>query len=406
MARLIVRCNYFRGTKSSRHKANHVKYIGTREGVELNPEMLKYFFEDDDIESKKDNYIEYLANRPGAVKEFGSMHGLFSTSDSEINLEGVMEQVATHTAPVWISVVSMKREDAHMLGYENIGAWRSLFRRHIDDMVKSFRIDAENLEWYAAFHNESHHPHCHLVIFDRNAKQGHLSKKGIETFRSSLANDVFRRELTALYQYKSNQRATVKQTVRKELTDAMRKVEDERRYVSKIYPKMCLLSEALRNHKGKKKYGYLNKATKQMVNEIVELLQYYPTVREAYEKWMAYEKAVRGFYAEEDGFDIPLVQNREFVSIKNDIIAQALDITPTEVYQSKQGNSPLNDIANTSQSLLRSFEQVVNSLIEDTKQTQQQGAVDSKERAKIKRKRQALGQKQDDDEDEAQVMKM
>ena len=273
-------------------------------------------------------------------------------------------------------------------------------------MVKSFRIDAENLEWYAAFHNESHHPHCHLVIFDRNAKQGHLSKKGIESFRSSLANDVFRRELTALYQNKSNQRANVKKTVRKELADAMRGVENERRYVREIYPKMCLLSEALRDHKGKKKYGYLNKATKQMVDEIVELLQRYPTVREAYDKWMAYEKALRGFYTEEDGFDIPLVQNKEFTSIKNEIVAQALDITPTEDYKSMQGYESLANTANASQSLLRYFERVVNSLIADTQPTQQQRAVDSKEMAKIKQKRQALGQKQDDDEDESQGIHM
>ena len=71
-----------------------------------------------------------------------------------------------------------------------------------------------------------------------------------------------------------------------------------------------------------------------------------------------------------------------------------------------QGYESLANTANASQSLLRYFERVVNSLIADTQPTQQQRAVDSKEMAKIKQKRQALGQKQDDDEDESQGIHM
>ena len=32
-------------------------------------------------------------------------------------------------------------------------------------LYENCKIDSRNLKWYAAFHNESHHPHVHLVVY-------------------------------------------------------------------------------------------------------------------------------------------------------------------------------------------------------------------------------------------------
>jgi len=49
MAKLIFRSNYFKN-ESARHKANYVKYLGTREGAAFDPEQLpKAFYEDADM---------------------------------------------------------------------------------------------------------------------------------------------------------------------------------------------------------------------------------------------------------------------------------------------------------------------------------------------------------------------
>lgn len=60
-----------------------------------------------------------------------------------------------------------------------------------------------NLRWFAAFHNESHHPHIHLIAYSTNPNEGYLSEKGVTALRSSFAKDIFAQEL--LCEYKSRQ---------------------------------------------------------------------------------------------------------------------------------------------------------------------------------------------------------
>ncbi|MBO5411857.1 MAG: hypothetical protein J6A38_02075, partial [Clostridia bacterium] len=46
--------------------------------------------------------------------------------------------------------------------YDNANAWRTLLRSQASNLADSMGIAIEDLRWYAAFHNESHHPHVHL----------------------------------------------------------------------------------------------------------------------------------------------------------------------------------------------------------------------------------------------------
>lgn len=241
-----------------------------------------------------------------------------------------MERVAGHTGPVWINVISLKREDAVKMGYEDIGAWQALLRRHLADMSKAFRIDPDRLEWYAAFHNESHHPHCHLVILDREGKQGHLSRKGIEGFRSGLARDIFRNELKLLYDAKTVGRENVKEAARLELLKAAGSLRGSTPDMDTILPRMQALGCRLQGLKGKRHYGYLNRNLKQQVDEIVDLLAKEAVVKVMYEKWMVYQRAIKGIYKDDPEVEIPLSRNQEFKSIKNEILKEAVILAYAE----------------------------------------------------------------------------
>ena len=113
-----------------------------------------------------------------------------------------MEEINGHTGPVWTFVYSLKREDAHRLGYENSESWRKLLLAHQIELAQAMKIPPFNFRWCAAFHDEKHHPHIHMMVWSADPKQGFLTEKGIEKMRSQLSNEIFRDELLSLYQQK------------------------------------------------------------------------------------------------------------------------------------------------------------------------------------------------------------
>lgn len=142
-----------------------------------------------DVIGNRQNFVGYMAMRPGVEKR--GEHGLFNESNEPIVLDQIAEEVANHPGNVWSHIVSLRREDAIRLGYDNSDRWRELVMRHIADIAEQTIIPLCNLKWYGAFHDTTHHPHIHLIVYSTNPKQGFLTKQGIDKIRSVFANDIF-----------------------------------------------------------------------------------------------------------------------------------------------------------------------------------------------------------------------
>ena len=92
---------------------------------------------------RQKTYADYIATRPRAEK-IGS-HGLFSDEDGEIVLSEVAADLNTHEGNVWTMIVSLRREDAERLGYNNARAWQMLLRSHTQELADALRIPLEDL---------------------------------------------------------------------------------------------------------------------------------------------------------------------------------------------------------------------------------------------------------------------
>ena len=90
--------------------------------------------------------------------------------------------------------------------------------------------------------------------------------------------------------------------------------------------KMQLLSEKLDKHKGKKVYGYLNKDTKNLVNEIVKLLGKDEKIQELYDSWYGYKCETVRTYTDTMLEKIPIEENEEFKSIRNNVVRVASEL--------------------------------------------------------------------------------
>lgn len=294
---------------------NYMSYIATRDGVEL--------VADDTVHQESDKYMKYIAERPRS-------HGLFSNSQ-DTDLAKTMDEVSNHTAPVWTFIYSLKREDAARLGYDNAASWRRLIMAHQAELAEAMKIPPNQFRWCAAYHDEKHHPHIHMMVWSANSKQGYLTEKGIESMRSKLTNDIFQDELLHLYQQKDLSYQEVRSATEESMRELICEMESGICDCPAIEEKMITLSKMLADTKGKKVYGYLKIPVKAQVDAIVDELAQLPAVAECYDIWNKLRDELERYYKDKPREHQPLSQQKEFKSIKNMVIRETERIRLSEI---------------------------------------------------------------------------
>ncbi len=369
MPKIIFTSRYLRDAPPEQ-LGNYVKYIGTREGVEKideskghlpatagqkkliaqllrdmpkAKEMLEYEdyrlhptrrnaseFISTALEwnlnllSKRENYVDYLANRPH-VERIGE-HGLFTDAGKPVVIARVQEEVKAHRGPVWTHVISLKREDAARLGYDSGKQWMELLRSKRAMFCKQMKIDSENLRWYAAFHNESYHPHVHVMVYSAKDHDGFLTEPAIEAMRSELAHDIFRQDFANLYGVQNAAREGLKKEAEQTVKRLIQEIQSETCQNQKIEKQIHLLSNRLQRTNGKKVYGYLKADLKQMVDRIVDELEQEPHIKELYQSWGTAREKIWQTYSDQPIPLAPLSQQKELKRIKNMVITEAMKI--------------------------------------------------------------------------------
>ena len=369
MARLILHARYFAPNAKKREGrlSYLVKYYGTREGVERpqaeawkqNPatenqrEMIERMLDDipelketheweDYVREpnqgnasevitwaaerqmqtgKPDIYLKYIAERP-RVEKIGD-HGLFSQTDDVIDLNEVAKTISMHPGNVWTMVFSLRREDAERLSYNNAAAWATLCRAKSAKVAKAMKIPYEDFHWYAAFHNESHHPHIHMVAYS-TGREGHLTRYGIDDIKSQFAATIFELDLTAIYEQQTQYRNELRQMAK----DYMQKFRDLPQAAGELQHLIPIFEEIYRRlpTKGKIKYGYMPKDVKNLVDEAVNQLEKNPKVAELYDLWYRQKCAIIATYTTYFPPKQPLSENETFRDIKNAVLQTAKEM--------------------------------------------------------------------------------
>ena len=266
--------------------------------------------------------VSYYGERPG-VEKLGR-HGLFSQTDDKIDIDKVADEVSNHEGILWTHVISLRREDAERLGYNRADAWKELVRRNALQIAEAHKIVPSDMQWYAAFHNTTHHPHIHLMVYSKDTKQGYLTNKGIEDMRALFAKDIFRGEMYHAFTLETQMRDEVRAEAKKRIDELLRRAETPTSASEEIQNLYVRLIGQLSNYKGKKVYGYLPKNIKQTVDAIVAELAKDGRISELYSEWNKANREKLSVYYDKKKPDIPLEENKEFRDIKNAVIRSAV----------------------------------------------------------------------------------
>ena len=378
----------------------------------------------------ENGYLRYIATRPGAEKH--GAHGLFGREENT-NLTAAMHDLTAHDGNVWTIIYSLHREDAERLGYNNAAAWRKLLVSQQNKFAEAFHVPASALHWYAAYHDADTHPHIHMMIW--TDQETVLKRDSVVKLRSVMTNSIFQAELENLYIRKDIAYKDVTEAAREVMHDLVDRMESVSEPPASIQQKLLELALELRTVGGKKRYGYLKKPLKDMVDSIVDELETLPEVAAYYAVWNGLRDTLEGYYKNRPRQHNPLSQQKEFRTIKNAIIqeaerlrqqmeqaqtaseqetSQAEEPSSEETSTGASANPTLAD-ENTSSAASHharlSSEYLLNSTIRLFHQMGQifrENAappsnpmgirIDSKRRKKLMQKRLAMGHKQDDHE--------
>ena len=389
MAKLVTKFKYLKPNRKV-SAGGYAKYIATREGVEKiddtkkfapattkqknliekilkdfpdSKDMFEYvdYLEKQNVGSASDfisrvmedyayeisgrkAYADYIATRPRAER-FGS-HGLFTDDGVQVQLSKVTEELNRHKGNIWTAIISIRREDAERLGFNTGSRWRDMLRTQTESLAKNLKIPMQNLRWYAAFHNESHHPHVHLIAYSTVENEGYLTQKGVENLRSSFAKDIFQQDLLCIYERQTEHRDKLRAEARDIVEDLVSKINSEIYISASIQNKLLKLADRLSKTKGKKVYGYLKPDVKALVDSIVEELASDDRIKKLYDLWYEQKENTIRTYTDEMPQRIPLVDNKEFKSIKNAIIKEAMKLNITEDEIEKSENTDEEPVSN------------------------------------------------------------
>ena len=370
MAKLIFISPYLKGNRNSAQLANHVRYISTRDGVQilddgaknlpptkkqeeciqkltkksseakLLPEYEEYtsspsrysaseFIEQaeeiysSDID-ERENFVGYIANRPG-VQRIGT-HGLWNADGQVPVMQTAMDEVSHHKGNVWRPIISLPREDAERLGYDHVEAWQNLIKSSLIDIAEGYKIKPDHLRWYAAMHMKEKHIHVHMVIFSTDPKEGYLTKQGIKQIKSALVRQVYKDDLLNVYQKQTAHRDQLQENALEVMESLIQKMQDGEISNPKLELLITELTERLQNYSGKKVYGYLPPATKRIVDAIVDELASDERVAEAYSLWQDMRDEVFSFYSKAKPARVPLSQQKEFKPVRNMVIREVVQV--------------------------------------------------------------------------------
>lgn len=372
MPRLVTKFKYLKPGQNGKSVGGYARYIATREGVEKiddthrhapatkkqqalierilrdfpetkGSQEYEYFLREQTVGNASEfismaieenldavantkTYADYIATRPRAER-FGS-HGLFTDDGVQVQLSKVSQELNAYKGNIYTAILSLKREDAARLGFDNGSHWRDFLRGQTQTLSENLKIPMEHLRWYAAFHNEGHHPHVHLIAYSTVPGEGHLSTQGVEKMRSAFARDIFSQELLFTYQQQTEYRNQIREQGSESISDIVAQINAGTYRNPQVESLLFQLSDRLSRTTGKKVYGYLKPDVKAIVDRIVAELAGDENIRKLYDLWYEQREDVLRTYTDTFPERIPLEQNKEFKSIRNAVIQEALKITP------------------------------------------------------------------------------
>lgn len=302
-APFVCKVYFYKANRLNRQKnAAHVRYIGTRPGVEQ------------ETPDTPAGHARYAHERPGS-------HGLFGP-DGPVNLKKIQQELNQHQGLVWRVVLSLEEADAIRLGLIRRAAWEQAIRAAIPEAAAKMGIGETNLRWVAAFHAEKGHPHVHLLIWEKKPWRikGILTPYERQEFRKTWIKHLYGEERIRLLQEKTAARDLIRDLAKESVAEArkllrelkatQKEMELELRAIGesaalppKAYPEdVRIVAEKLKElaaimpGRGRAALQFMPPEVKEKAREAAEVILASPAFQESYQKYIVATEQIARMY--------------------------------------------------------------------------------------------------------------
>ena len=167
--------------------------------------------------------------------------------------------------------------------------------------------------------------------------------RSVQKLRSSFAKDIFAQDLLCIYEEQTEHRDRLRSTSKDVLAEIVSQINSGGYSNPHLEELLVQLTRQLSRTKGKKVYGYLKADVKSLVDSIVDELATDLRINALYDLWYQQRENVLRTYNSNLPERVPLSWNKEFNSIKNAVIQEAMNL----VMDNQQGQTVTEDATET-----------------------------------------------------------
>ncbi len=244
--------------------AEHLKYIGTREGVLPTDETA--------------SHLKYIGQRPGTLETgnaanglFGYINGKFAPSTEITAAQGYIRNISKQH-DIFRCCFSFTPDSAAEAGLHALADWQRFVSSSMNKIAKYMEIKIENIEWYAAVHLKEEQPHVHIMYWDKEQKirRNKVDPKICDNIRIDVIKDTYHSQFVQLREKENHLTSDLRTEVNTTANNAMlRNASDQNaeivlQMLNSLYRKLP--------SKGRLVYAFMPQEIKEELNRLTRFI--------------------------------------------------------------------------------------------------------------------------------------
>lgn len=244
--------------------AEHLKYIGTREGVLPTDETA--------------SHLKYIGQRPGTLETenaanglFGYINGAFAPSTEITAAQGYIRNISKQH-DIFRCCFSFTPDSAAEAGLHALADWQRFVSSSMNKIAKYMEIKIENIEWYAAVHLKEEQPHVHIMYWDKEQKirRNKVDPKICDNIRIDVIKDTYHSQFVQLREKENHLTSDLRTEVNTTANNAMlRNASDQNaeivlQMLNSLYRKLP--------SKGRLVYAFMPQEIKEELNRLTRFI--------------------------------------------------------------------------------------------------------------------------------------